>query len=161
MTRGAAGSLQPISDGDAAVNAADNKKLMERLFAGVAAGDRKSFLDHIADDVVMRVTGRYSWSQTIRGKEALFRDFYGHLASVLADSTRRTVAHRFIADGDHVVVESVGDMCTKAGVLYNNEYCLIHRLREGRIVEITEYCDSILCEQVLGPFPADKKQAAG
>jgi hypothetical protein len=134
---------------------------MERLFAGVAVGDRKSFLDHIADDVVMRVTGRYSWSQTIRGKEALFRDFYGHLASVLADGTRRTVAHRFIADGDHVVVESVGDMRTKAGVPYNNEYCLIYRLREGRIVEITEYCDSILCGQVLGPFPADKKQVAG
>ncbi|MBV8925668.1 MAG: nuclear transport factor 2 family protein, partial [Bradyrhizobium sp.] len=63
------------------MNAAENKRLMERLFAGIAAGDRKPFLDHIADDVVMRVTGRYSWSQTIRGKEALFRDFYGHLAS--------------------------------------------------------------------------------
>jgi len=161
MACGAAGSVEPISDGDAAVNAADNRQLMERLFAGVAAGDRKTFLDHIADDVVMRVTGRYSWSQTITGKEALFRDFYGHLASVLADSTRRTVGHRFIADGDHVVVECVGDMLNRAGQPYNNEYCLIYRLREGKIVEITEYCDSILCERVLGPFPADKKQAAG
>jgi uncharacterized protein len=141
------------------MSAADNKKLMEQLFASVAAGDRKPFLDHIADDVVMRVTGRYSWSQTIRGKEALFRDFYGHLASLLAGANRRTVAHRFIADGDHVVVESVGDMRTKAGVLYNNEYCLIYRLREGKIVEMVEYCDSALCERVLGPFPPDKKQA--
>ena len=141
------------------MSAADNKKLMQQLFAGVAAGDRKPFLDHIADDVVMRVTGRYSWSQTIRGKEALLRDFYAHLASVLADANRRTIAHRFIADGDHVVVESVGDMRNKAGVPYNNEYCLIYRLREGKIVEITEYCDSILCEQVLGPFPARQKQA--
>ena len=142
------------------MSAADNKKLMQQLFAGVAAGDRKSFLDRIADDVVMRVTGRYSWSQTIRGREVLLRDFYGHLASVLADATRRTVAHRFIADGDHVVVECVGDMRNKAGQPYNNEYCLIYRLREGKIVEITEYCDSILCEQVLGPFPAEKRQAA-
>ena len=30
-----------------AVSAADNKKLMEQLFAGVAAGDRKPFLDRI------------------------------------------------------------------------------------------------------------------
>jgi uncharacterized protein len=149
------------SNGDSTVSPADNKKLMEQLFERVAVGDRKPFLDRIADDVVMRVTGRYSWSQTIRGKEALFRDFYGHLASLLADANRRTVAHRFIADGDHVVVESVGDMRTKAGVPYNNEYCLIYRLREGKIVEMTEYCDSVLCEQVLGPFPAALKQPVG
>jgi ketosteroid isomerase-like protein len=148
-------------DGDTAVSAADNKKLMESLFARVAAGDRKPLLDHIADDVVMRVTGHYSWSQTIRGKEALFRDFYGHLASLLADGNRRTVGHRFFADGDHVVVESVGEMQTKAGAPYNNEYCLIYRLRDGKIVEIREYCDSALCERVLGPFPAERKRAAG
>ena len=141
------------------MSAADNKKLMQQLFADVAAGNRKPFLDRIADDVVMRVSGRYSWSQTIRGKEALFRDFYSHLASLLADGNRRTVGHRFIADGDQVVIESVGEMKTKAGVPYNNEYCLIYRLREGKIVEITEYCDSALCEQVLGPFPAELKQA--
>jgi ketosteroid isomerase-like protein len=147
-------------NGDATVSAVDNKKLMEQLFASVAAGDRKPFLDRIADDVVMRVTGRYSWSQTVRGKEALFRDFYGHLASLLADGNRRTTAHRFIADGDHVVVESVGEMRTKAGVRYSNEYCLIYRLSEGKIVEMTEYCDSDLCERVLGPFPAKLKQPA-
>jgi len=148
-----------FENGDAAVSAADNKKLMESLFARVAAGDRKPFLDHIADDVVMRVTGHYSWSQTIRGKEALFRDFYGHLTSLLSDGNRRTNAHRFIADGDYVVVESVGKMKTKAGVPYSNEYCLIYRLRDGKIVEITEYNDSALCEQVLGPFPAERKRA--
>jgi ketosteroid isomerase-like protein len=146
-------------NGEAAVSAADNKKLMEQLFADVAAGNRKPFLDHIADDVVMRVTGRYSWSQTVRGKETLFRDFYGYLASLLTDGNRRTVAHRFIADGDHVVVESVGEMQTKAGVPYNNEYCLIYRLRDGKIVEITEYCDSALTEKVLGPYPAERRKA--
>jgi ketosteroid isomerase-like protein len=148
-----------FENGDAAVSAADNKKLMESLFARVAAGDRKPFLDHIADDVVMRVTGHYSWSQTIRGKEALFQDFYGHLTSLLSDGNRRTNAHRFIADGDYVVVESVGEMKTKAGVPYSNEYCLIYRLREGRIIEMTEYCDSALCERVLGPFPPERRQA--
>ena len=143
------------------MSAADNKKLMQQLVASAVAGDRKPFLDHIADDVVMRVTGRYSWSQTIKGKEALFRDFYSHLASLLADGNRRTVGHRFIADGDQVVIESVGEMKTKAGVPYNNEYCMIYRLREGKIVEMTEYCDSALCERVLGPFPAERKQQAG
>jgi ketosteroid isomerase-like protein len=156
MTCGASGLLVNQAM-EVAMSPADNKKLMQQLFADVAVGNRKPFLEHIADDVVMRVSGRYSWSQTIRGKEALFRDFYGYLATLLSDGNRRTVAHRFIADGDHVVVESVGDMRTKAGVPYSNEYCLIYRLRDGKIAEITEYNDSALCEQVLGPFPAERK----
>jgi hypothetical protein len=49
------------------------------------------------------------------------------LNTLLADR-RRTVAHGFIADGDHVVVEARGEMMTKAGVRYDNEYCLVYRL---------------------------------
>jgi hypothetical protein len=52
------------------------------------------------------------------------------------------------------VVEARGGMVTKAGVRYENEYCLVYRLERGSIVEITEYCDSALCEAVLGKFPA-------
>ncbi len=32
-------------------------------------------------------------------------------------------------------------MLTKAGVRYDNEYCLIYRLENGKIDEIREYCD--------------------
>ena len=83
----------------------------------------------------------------LQGKEALFRDLYGYLGPLLAEG-RRTIAHRFIADGDHVVVEGVGEMRTKAGVPYNNDYCLIYRLKDGKIVEIREYCDLALTEKV-------------
>jgi ketosteroid isomerase-like protein len=135
------------------MSAADNKKLIETIFAAIAAGDRTPFVESLADDVTMRITGQYSWSQTFRGKEALLRDLYGYLGTLLADG-RRTIAHRFIADGDHVVMEGVGEMRTKAGVPYNNDYCLIYRLKDGKIVEIREYCDSALTEKVLGKYPA-------
>jgi ketosteroid isomerase-like protein len=98
------------------------------------------------------VTGQYSWSRTFSGKEAILNDLHGYVRKRLRDRTR-TVAHRFIADGDFVVVEARGDMVTKAGVPYANDYCLVYRLQDGRIVEMTEYNDSILCERVLGPFP--------
>jgi uncharacterized protein len=107
----------------------------------------------------MRVTGKNSWSQTFKGKASLVRDLYGYLSTRLADG-RRTVAHRFIADGDYVVVEAQGEMMTKAGVRYDNEYCLVYRLERGKIVEIREYCDSALCEAVLGAYPKDRAQTA-
>jgi uncharacterized protein len=134
------------------MSAAENKKLMEAIFASVALGERALFVDSLANDVTMRITGQYSWSQTFKGKEALFRDLYGYLGTLLAEG-RRTIAHRFLADGDHVMVEGVGEMKTKAGVPYNNDYCLIYRLKDGKIVEIREYCDSALTEKILGKYP--------
>jgi uncharacterized protein len=93
-----------------------------------------------------------SWSRTFTGKEAILNDLHGHVRSLLVERTR-TVAHRFIADGDHVVVEAKGDNLTKAGVRYDNDYCLVFRLAEGKIKEIREYCDSVLTEKALGKFP--------
>ena len=58
-----------------------------------------------------------------------------------------------MADEDHVVVEARGDNMTKSGVPYCNDYCMVYRLRDGKIVEIREYCDSALVEAVLGRFP--------
>jgi uncharacterized protein len=141
------------------MTAGANKQLMQDLLARAAAGDRAPYVAAIDDDVMMTVTGQYSWSQTFRGKEALLRDLYGHLATLLAEG-RRTIPLRFIAEDDVVVVEAKGEMRTKAGTPYDNDYCLIYRLRERRIVEIREYCDSALTETVLGPFPAKRRQPA-
>ena len=67
---------------------------------------------------------------------------------------RKTIPLRFIADGDLVVIEARGEMTSKQGVAYNNHYCLIYKLRNRKIVEMTEYQDSTLCERVLGPYPS-------
>lgn len=139
------------------MSAAANKKLLETIFAGAAAGDRTLFVDALADDVTMTVTGQYSWSQTFHGKESVLRDLYGYVASLLKH--RRTVPLRIIADDEWVAVEARGDMVTHAGERYDNHYCLIYRIADGKIREIREYNDSILCERVLGPFPRERKLA--
>jgi hypothetical protein len=43
----------------------------------------------------------------------------------------------------------------------DNDYCLVFRLENGKIKEVREYCDSVLTEKVLGPFPKLRKLAAG
>ena len=139
------------------MTAAANKKLMETIFVGAAAGDRTSFVDALADDVIMTVTGQYSWSQTFHGKESVLRDLHGYVSSLLKH--RRTVPFRIIADDEWVAVEARGDMVTLAGERYDNHYCLIYRIVNDKISEIREYNDSALCERVLGPFPQGRKLA--
>jgi uncharacterized protein len=140
------------------MDAAENKKLMQELFADLARGDRTRYLAHLADDFRLVVTGQYSWSQTFEGRETALRELYGYVRSRLKEPGK-TVAQRFIADGDLVVVEARGDMVTKEGERYDNHYCLVYRLKDGKIVEMREYQDSTLCERVLGPFPARAARA--
>jgi ketosteroid isomerase-like protein len=49
---------------------------------------------------------------------------------------------------------------TKAEVRYDNDYCLVFRLENGRIKEVREYCDSVLTEKALGRFPESEARAA-
>ena len=139
------------------MSALDNKKLIEQIFAAAgnpdsAARDRALFTASLAEDVTWTVIGQYSWSRTFRGKDAILNDLLGHVRSQLVDRGR-TVAHRFIAEGDYVVVEAKGDNLTRSGMRYDNDYCLVYRLAGGKIKEIREYCDSVLTEKALGRFP--------
>src|SRR5712671_3239001 len=141
----------------------ENKKLIEEFFAAAgnldpAVRDRALFVASLADDAKWVVTGQYSWSRTFTGKESILGELHGHVRSLLAERAR-TIAHRFIADGDHVVVEARGDNVTRTGARYDNDYCLVFRLEDGKIKEVREYCDSVLVERVLGEFPASKISA--
>jgi len=146
------------------MSTAANKKLMQDIFAAAAnpdpsARDRALFTASLADDARWVVTGQYSWSRTFTGKEAILNDLHGYVRTRLRDRTR-TVPHRFLADGDIVVVQATGDNVTPEGVRYDNDYCLVFRLEGGKIKEIREYCDSILTERALGPFPQTPVRAA-
>jgi hypothetical protein len=145
------------------MTASANRKLLQDIFAAAAspdpaARDRALFTASLAEDARWIVTGQYSWSRTFVGKQAILQDLHGYVRSRLRDRTR-TVAHRFIADGDLVVVEATGDNVTREGQRYDNDYCLVFRLADGKIKEIREYCDSVLTEKALGPFPRAERDA--
>src|SRR6266478_9431552 len=130
-----------FTNGDAAMSAIANKKLMEEIFASAgnpdhAARDRSLFVASLADDARWVVTGQYSWSRTFTGKEAILNDLHGHVRSLLLERAR-TIPHRFVADGDYVV-EARGDNVTKTGFRYDNDYCLVFCLEKGKIKEVRE-----------------------
>jgi hypothetical protein len=141
------------------MSGADNKKLIQQIYTDSANRSGTTFADHLADDVCWIVTGQYSWSRTFQGRDAVLNGLMGHFRSLIADRPR-TVAFNFIAEGDTVVVETKGDNVTKTGLRYDNDYCMVWRVENGRIKMIKEYCDSALVERVLGPFPAEPVQTS-
>jgi len=136
----------------------DNKKLMQEIFTGLANRDGTRFTEAMADDFRWINIGANKWSGTFDGKGAVLRDLLGPLRAKLMQRSR-TVAQRFFADGDHVFVEARGDNVTRDGKPYNNEYCFVFCLSEGKIKEVKEYSDTALVEAVLGD-PAEAVAAA-
>jgi len=142
------------------MSVAANKKLVQQIYADSASRSGTTFADSLAEDACWTVTGQYSWSHQFKGRDAIQNGLMGHFRSFFAERPR-TVAFNFIAEGDYVVVESRGDNITKSGLRYDNQYCMVWRIENGRIKEIKEYCDSTLVERVLGPFPQERKRAEG
>jgi ketosteroid isomerase-like protein len=126
----------------------ENKELMQAIFSELASGNSRPFVEAMADDIRWTVTGQTKWSRTYEGKQSVLTELLGTLRSRIADRVR-TVAHRFIAEGDFVVVEARGQNTTKEGVPYNNTYCFVFRLARGRVHEVTEYMDTELVTAAL------------
>ena len=127
----------------------DNKRLMQKVFEELALGNSAALIEVLADDVAWTVTGTTRFSGTYEGKAKLMNDLVGPLFSQLADQFVMT-GDRFIADDNYVVVEARGKATTKAGPAYNNKYCWVFRLEDGKVKEVTEYMDTHLVVTTFG-----------
>ena len=130
------------------MGAAENKRLMQDIFAEMAKGNGKLFVDSMADDFRWTIAGATKWSRTYEGKQAVITKLLRPLFSQFADTYTAT-ASRFIAEDDYVVVEFGGRSTTKTGKPYNNNYCRIYRIAGGKLQEVTEYLDTELVSAAL------------
>jgi ketosteroid isomerase-like protein len=128
---------------------AQNKQLVHYAFAELAEGNSQPFVATMADDVRWVITGRSGWSQAWEGKRAVLEDLFGQLRERIAGRIR-IVPQQLIAEGDHVVVEAVGDNVTRDGATYDNAYCWVIRMADGQIKELREYADTDLMTRALG-----------
>ena len=99
------------------------------------------------------------WSRRYDGKQTVIDELFGPLRQVIAGQIK-TVPRRFIAEGDTVVVLARGNNVTVAGQPYCNDYCMVCRLRDGKLVELVEYLDTELVTKALGDPPQTTGAAA-
>ncbi|HUG21245.1 nuclear transport factor 2 family protein [Piscinibacter sp.] len=126
----------------------ENKRLMQRICEELAKGNGKPFVESLVDDFVWTLIGTTAWSGTYRGK----RDVVDQLLKPLFaqfDGPYTNTAQRFIAEGDLVVVECRGLATTRLGKRYDNTYCWVCRIADGKLRELTEYMDTQLVAEAL------------
>ena len=131
------------------MSAAENKRLLTEAFVALGTGDTRPYLALLDDDFTFTITGHNPWSRTIRGKDNVRAELWGPLFELFADRYTAQLVD-VIVDGDTAVVEYHGCVTTKRGDLYNNQYCLVLGMKDGRIRSLKEYACSYHVEQVLG-----------
>jgi ketosteroid isomerase-like protein len=131
------------------MSASDNKQVVLDFYAAGARGDMDTCMALLADDVTWTNIGATRFSGTYVGKKALVEQLLGPLFGQLKAGIASEI-ERLTAEGDIVVAQTQGTAETRAGVSYNNTYCQVIRIRDGRIAEVKEYFDTALVDAVFG-----------
>ena len=126
-----------------------NRALITKAFEGLRHGDPSHFLPLFDADIEWRVMGSSAWLKNTKGLANVERDLVGPLFARFA-GPYLNIPELILADGHHVVMLAKGDAETVEGNRYDNDYCFVFRMAEGKIVEVREYMDTILADSVLG-----------
>lgn len=128
----------------------DNKAIIERMYAALAAHNPEGFLAGLSDDVQWTIIGSTRFSKTYDGKAQLVAELLEPFMGEL-DGAATITPKQLIAEGDCVAMQSQGLARTVHGKDYNNTYCHVFRIRDGRVSEVTEYLDTELVTHAFQP----------
>jgi ketosteroid isomerase-like protein len=131
------------------MGAAENKQIMQHIFAAFAQGNPEPFLEHMAEDFRWTIIGTTKFSGTYQGKQTVIEKLLTPLIAQL-DGPIRVTPDRFIAEDDYAVMQGHGTATTKTGKPYNNTYCMVWRIANGKLQEMTEYLDTELVTTAFG-----------
>ena len=111
----------------------ENKDTIRRIYQALQTGDRSVFGASVHADYVWRFPGHSSWSKCFTGQDEVRDKLLKPLFALFATEYRAR-AINLVAEGDYVVAEVRGDVQTKRGQRYDNEYCFVFRFRGDKII---------------------------
>ena len=129
------------------MGAAENKEVVRQMRE---AKGIDAILATMTDDVRWTLIGTTKFSGTLNGKQEIVEKLFKPIFAQL-ETPGSNVIDNIIAEGDYVVVQQRGTgRRTKSGKDYNNTYCIVYKVADGKIKEITEYCDTELVTSAFG-----------
>lgn len=130
------------------MSAAENKQLMGEIFTELSKGNDEPFVEAMADEMQWIWMGSGQWSKNFNGKKEVMGQLWSAVRKTLKPPYK-VHAKNIIADGDYVVVQAVGENTTPQGNEYQNKYCWVCRIVDGKIYELKEYMDTQLVTETF------------
>lgn len=138
------------------MSVAENRQLIERWYKALEQGDFETIFDMHHDDVVYNMVGNTPVSGRIYGKEACCKGMISEKLLEKLVPEKIGFARNWTivaAEGDRVVGLMQGGGPTKLGQNYAQTYCEIFTIREGKVIEMHNFFDTVLVEHCLFDNP--------
>lgn len=130
-----------------------NKQIIREGFAKWANGTG-SFFDLLADDVEWTITGSSPISKTYTSRKQFLEEAIAPLNERLSEKIVPRVRGIY-ADGDMVIALWDGTATAKDGKPYNNTYSWYMTLKNGRIVKVVAFFDTIDLADLWRRIPSE------
>ncbi|UCE72912.1 MAG: nuclear transport factor 2 family protein [Methanomassiliicoccales archaeon] len=124
-----------------------SREVVQRAIDALNRGDSEGFINAFSEDFDFRMPGSTPVSGRTKGIQE-FAALVGKVAGYL-DVLITIKVTNFISCGEWVVTEAVGHGVTKKFEDYNNTYCHLWQVQNGKIVKFVEYNDTDLIMRVL------------
>jgi ketosteroid isomerase-like protein len=130
------------------MTAEEKKELVTGTWNALAKGDIKGAFANMSDNVSWLVPGNLpEVSGLKRGKDEILK-FMSGVGDTFPEGLKSEI-RKVHCDGDTVVVELTNRGKVRNGKQYENEYCFVFELEEGKIRRIREYVDTQKAREIL------------
>jgi ketosteroid isomerase-like protein len=119
-----------------------NKQLAREFFARFATNDVAGALDAMTDDATWWIVGKRACLPAAgeHSKQEIARIFYT-MAREMEKGLKMSIKG-LLAEDDKVAIELESHGVLRNGRVYNNEYHILMKMRDGKICAVREYLDT-------------------
>ena len=131
------------------MSTAANKNLVKLFLSHFATSNVDLILEMMNDDATWWVNGKpHLFSFSGLKTKAEMRAVFGELFAFFQNGLKMNFKSS-IGEGDTVATEVQSFGIAKTGMLYENEYHMLFRFKDGKIAEVREYTDPMHAVEVM------------
>lgn len=123
----------------------ETQKIVQAWFDHIAAGDAEAAFALFSDDIVYDLKGSTPVSGVYQGLDQIVNEFFVPWRKQI-DGDLIVNVTELIGEGERVVALGRGDAKTIFGLRYDNDYCFVFTVKNGKITRVEEFLDTALIE---------------
>ncbi len=130
------------------MSAEQNKEMVKATWIAFGKGDLQTAFGNMADNVSWLIPGNVPGVSGVkRGKDEIMK-FAGGVTALFPEGLQTEITRAHATD-DAVILELTNRGKVSNGKSYENEYCFVFELENGKIRRIREYVDTLKAKETL------------
>ncbi|TBY08224.1 nuclear transport factor 2 family protein [Rhizobium laguerreae] len=138
------------NNGENDMSVEDNKRIVREFCNHFKTSNADGLIDGMTEDATWWVNGKphlfpSAGTKTKTEAASMFRNMF----TAYSNGLDMKVIN-LIGEGDSIAAEARSQATTKSGKIYENEYFILFKIRDGKIASVREYTDLMHVQETFG-----------